>query len=144
MAELAAGIMDRKVSKPEARPRGERVASFVDEYLRTHPGLSLGELAFRIRADKRDLQRLVRDRSGGSRLEDQLAAYFGTIFVDEIFKEVVGNGPSRREVELAQESAAIAARAERIARDRAEARRFRSDGPTLHRLPDDEAGTATF
>lgn len=98
--------------------RGERVARYVDEYLAVHRGLSLGELAFRLRVDKRDLGRLLRDRSCGWRLEDALAAYFGPTFVDEVFTPLFPSGRSIRELELERERAEIAARYERLARDR--------------------------
>ena len=136
MRDLALGITDRNSNEPD--PRGERVASFVDDYLKSHPGLSLGELAFRLRSDKRDLQRLVRDRSCGWRLEDQLAAYFGDLFVEAVFRPVIGDGPSRRERELDRERAEIAARKERLERDRAECRRFRSEPAPVLRMVTDQ------
>lgn len=114
------GITNQKVSEPE--PRGERVAKFVEDYLDAHKGLCIGELAFRLKADKRDLQRLVRDRSCGWRLEDALAAYFGDLFVDAIFKPVIGQGRSKREQELEREYAEIAELRERIERERARRR----------------------
>lgn len=132
------GNYDRKSTEPE--PRGERVAQYLDAYLSTHPGLSLGELAFRIKADKRDVQRLVRDRSCGWRLEDSLAAYFGADFVDAVFAPLVGSGPSKREIELDRERAAIAARRERLERDRQESRSFRSDPGPLVRMVDQQDG----
>jgi len=132
------GITNEKITEPESR--GERVAQYVEAYLSAHPGLALGELSFRLRADKRDLQRLIRDRSCGWRLEDSLAAYFGDDFVEHVFRPVIGLGPSRRQRELDRERAEIAARHERLQRDRA-ARR--SGGPwaaTVPRLVHDEGG----
>lgn len=102
--------------------RGERVAGYVEDYLKAHQGLSLGELAFRLKADKRDLQRLLRDKSCGPRLEDALAAYFGRDFGEAIFGPLWGDGPSIREKELDRERAEIAARREYLERER-EARR---------------------
>jgi hypothetical protein len=113
-------ITNQKVSERE--PRGERVARFVESYLDAHKGLCIGELAFRIKATKRDMQRLLRDRSCGWRLEDNLAAYFGDLFVDAIFKQVVGQGRSKREQELERECAEIAALREQIERERARRR----------------------
>jgi hypothetical protein len=135
------GFTNQKSNEPD--PRGERVAAFVDDYMRTHPGLTVGELAFRLRADKRDLQRLIRDRSCGWRLEDALAAYFGDLFVEAVFRPVVGDGPSRRERELERERAEIAARRERLERERAEVRKFRPEpAGVLRLLPDQDRGEA--
>jgi hypothetical protein len=116
MMGQAMGITYQNSNEPD--PAGERAARFVDDYLAAHPGLSLGELAFRLKADKRDLQRLVRDRSCGWRLADSLASYFGDLFVDALFRPVIGSGPSKREKELERERAEIAARRERLERDR--------------------------
>lgn len=109
------GCIDRNSSVPG---RGERVAKFVDDYLAVHKGLSLGELAFRLKADKRDLQRLVRDRSVGHSLEDSLHAYFGRIFGEAIYGDLWGAGPSKRERELELEKASLAARRERLESER--------------------------
>lgn len=117
-AELL-GFTDRNAALPT---RGARVAAYVAEYLDAHRGLSNGELAFRLKVDKRDLRRLLAERSCGWRLEDALAAYFGPDFVDAVFAPVIGTGPSIRERELDRERAEIAARRERLERDR-EARR---------------------
>lgn len=136
MRALTVGSTYQKVTEPESR--GERVASFVDEYLSAHPGLALGELAFRLKTDKRDLQRLVRDRSCGWRLEDSLAAYFGDEFVEHIFRPVVGHGPSRRLRELDRERAEIAARHERLQRDRAARRSGLALAAPVPRLVGDE------
>ena len=124
------GFMNQKINVPA---RGERVARYVEDYLALHEGLSLGELAFRLNTDKRDLQRLVRDRSCGWRLEDALAAYFGADFVDAVFDAVIGDGPSQRELELERERAAISARRERLERER-QARRAqaRAAGRLVH------------
>lgn len=102
---------DQMVNAPA---RGERVAAFVQDYLGCHPGLSVSELAFRCHADKRDLQRLLRDRSIGHALEDALAAYFGRIFGEAIFGPIWGQGPSRRERHLAHELAELEARRSRL------------------------------
>jgi len=97
-----------------APSRGERVAAFVEDYLASHPGLTVGELAFRLNTDKRDLHRLIRDRSVGHALEDALALYFGRIFGEAIFGNLWGDGPSRRERHLAHELNEIMARRGRL------------------------------
>lgn len=131
MAEFTHG----KVSEPESR--GERVAAYLDDYLNHQRGLSISELAFRLKADKRDLQRLLRDRSCGWRLEDRLAAYFGDDFIEHVFRPVIGTGPSRREAELERERAEIAARRARLERDRAARRADRAQGcASLRMVPD--------
>lgn len=117
MGQVMAGRIDQNSKVPG---RGERVASYVEDYLNYHGGLSLGELAFRLRADKRDLQRLIRDRSVGHALEDALAAYFGRDFGEAVFGDLWGNGASKRERELERERAELAARRERLERRRAE------------------------
>lgn len=119
-----AGSYDRKSNCPA---RGERVAGFVENHLRAHPGLTLPELAFRLRADKRDLQRLLRDRSVGHALEDALAAYFGPVFGEAVFGGLWGAGPSKRERELERERASLAARRERLERLRQADRMDRTD-----------------
>lgn len=130
------GNYDQNDSEPE--PRGSRVAAYVTDYLRIHVGLSTGELAFRLRIDKRDLRRLLNERSCGWRLEDALASYFGPDFVDAVFAPVVGDGRSIRERELEVELAAIAARREALERDR-QARRRASFSPSpVVRLVDDQ------
>lgn len=132
------GITNEKVNEPE--PRGERVAGYLDNHFAMQPGLTVGELAFRLKVDKRDLQRLVRDRSCGWRLEDALAAYFGPDFVDEVFRPVCGDGPSIREKELDRERAEMAARRERLERDRAERRASRPSAPAVLRMVPDQGG----
>lgn len=127
------GITDKSTTVPS---RGERVASYVEDYLSAHHGLSVGELSFRLKADKRDLRRLLQDRSCGWRLEDSLAAYFGPEFVDAVFAPVIGQGPSRREIELERERAELAARRERLERRRAEDRAFAAaPAPGLRVVP---------
>lgn len=123
------GSTDRNDNVPA---RGERVASYVEAYLKNHPGLSLGELAFRLRADKRDMRRLINDRSVGHRLEDSLASYFGADFVDALFP--MARGPSAREQELERERAEIAARRERLEREREASRRRGSDPAAVLRV----------
>jgi hypothetical protein len=134
MRAMMAGNTNEKVNLPA---RGERVAAYVDAYLATHPGLSLGELAFRLRADKRDLQRLLRDRSVGHALEDALAAYFGRDFGEAVFGDLWGVGASRREMELERERAALAARRERLERLREADRQAAAAVRDLRRLGSD-------
>lgn len=120
--------VDQKVNQP---PRGERIAAYVDDYLTVRRGMTLGELAFALRADKRDLQRLLREKSCGPRLEEDLHQYFGREFGEAIFGHLWGDGPSRRERDLERQRAEHAARRERIESERLECRRFRSDPGSL-------------
>lgn len=113
MRGLAMGFTHQKVTVPG---KGERCAVYVESYLAAHPGLSLGELSFRIHADKRDLQRLLRDRSIGHALEDALHAYFGRDVGEAIYGDLWGRGASKREKELSHEVAQLAARRERLER----------------------------
>jgi hypothetical protein len=102
---------DRKETTLPAH-RGERVAAWVEDYLRIQH-CSVAELAFRIRQDRRDVQRLIDTKSCGHRLEDALASYFGWPFVEAVMAPVIDNSI---EAEIARERAEIAAREERIAR----------------------------
>jgi hypothetical protein len=139
MRELAVGFTDRKSKVPA---RGERVAAYVEDYINYHGGLSLGELAFRLRADKRDLQRLLRDRSVGHALEDALAAYFGRDFGEAVFGDLWGDGASRREQELERERAELAARRERLERLRAADREAAADSRDRRRVAADQDRSA--
>jgi hypothetical protein len=139
MKGLAVGFTNLNGAIPA---RGERVARYVDDYLASHRGLSLGELAFRLRVDKRDLGRLLRDRSCGWRLEDALAAYFGPTFVDEVFTPLFPSGRSIREIELERERAEIAARNERLERARQARSGAAPPSRAALRVADDEAGAA--
>lgn len=107
--------------------------------MQAHPGLSQGELAFRLRVDKRDMQRLLRDRSCGWRLEDALAAYFGDDMVEAVFAPVIGTGPSRRQIELDRERAELNARHERLQRDRQARREDRSFDPAVLRVVSEQS-----
>lgn len=116
MTGMALGIMNGKVTLPA---RGERVALFVALQLKNR-GLTVSELAFAANVDKRDLQRLLRDKSCGWRLEDDLAAYFGWDFTEAVMTPVHGADPTTaREKELEQRLAEAAALHERVERDRA-------------------------
>lgn len=116
MNGIAVGIMYQKVNLP---PRGERVALFVGAQLKSR-GMSVSELAFAAGVDKRDLQRLLRDKSCGWRLEDDLAAFFGWDFTEAVMTPVHGADPTTaREIELEQRLAEAAALHERVQRDRA-------------------------
>jgi hypothetical protein len=110
MNGLAMGFSRDITTLPEHR--GHRVARWVEDYMRAQ-GCSVSEVAFRIRQDKRDVQRLLDVKSCGHRLEDALAAYFGWPFVKCIMAPVIE--PSI-EAEIAKEEAEIAAREERLAR----------------------------
>lgn len=107
--EKLVGTKDQKVAIPS---RGERVAAFVEQHMNQHRGLTLGEIAFRVGADKRDMQRLLRERSCGWRLEDDLVVYFGAPFVRAVFAELC-EGPSLRERELQAELSDLARENER-------------------------------
>lgn len=87
-----------------------------------HQGLSLGELSFRIRADKRDLRRLLNEQTIGWRLDERLAAYFGDDFVEAMYRPVIGPTGSQRLRELERERSEIAAREARLASRREAAR----------------------
>jgi hypothetical protein len=113
--------------------RGERVARWIADYLSAQR-CSVGELAFRIQQDKRDLQRLLDVKSCGHRLEDALAAYFGWPFVEAVMAPVIDN---TIEAEIARERAEIAAREDRLARLERARKGYRT-GP---RLVDAEAGS---
>lgn len=128
-----AGFTDNKLNLPG---RGERVAKFVQDYLDAQPGLSAPELASRLQADKRDMERLLRDQSVGHRLEDKLAAYFGQLFIDALFPPEHFGGRSIRERELQHELAQIEARNAKLERERAQ-RRAAAAAP-LVRLVDGE------
>ncbi len=120
--------------------RGERVATWVEDYLRQH-GLAVGELSFRLRADKRDIRRLLNERSCGSRLEDALAAYFGWPFIEAVFTPVVGADPvAALEQEIERERAEIAARERRLARMRSADRARGSVAGGVLRLVAEEDG----
>ena len=110
------GFTDRNDRLPA---RGERVAGWVEAHMRS-TGLTVPELAFRARVDKRDLRRLLNDRSCGSRLEDALADLFGWEFVDAVMAPAVGGDRlSMLERDLAQREAEAAAVHARIERERA-------------------------
>lgn len=116
MTGLAVGFSDQNDSFPA---RGERIAQWVEIYMRAH-GISVGELAFRVKADKRDVRRLINHRSCGSRLNDRLEAAFGWDFIEQVATPVVGADPlSAREAELERHLAEAAAVHARIQRERA-------------------------
>jgi hypothetical protein len=110
MMELALGFSGRKTTLPDHR--GARVARWVEDYIDAQK-CSVAEVAFRIRQDRRDVQRLIDTRSCGHRLEDALAAYFGWPFVEAVMAPVIDTSI---EAEIARERAEIAAREERVAR----------------------------
>lgn len=104
------GFYDQKHTFPERR--GQRVAAWVADYLATS-GCTISEFAFRVRQDKRDVQRLLETKSCGHRLEDAIAAYFGWPFVKNIMAPVIEGSV---EAEIAKERAEIAAKEARLAR----------------------------
>lgn len=109
-----AGCIDEKSRFPS---RGERVAAWVEGFLKRE-GVSLCELAFKASVDKRDLQRLLRDRSVGHRLEDDLAAFFGQTFVDAVMAPVVGVHITLLERQLEQRLAEAARLHEQVEREK--------------------------
>ena len=124
MGIAMAGFSSEKTTLPERR--GERVAGWVLDYMKAQ-GCTASEVAFRIRQDKRDVQRLLDLKSCGPRLEDALAAYFGWPFVEAVMAPVI---ESSIEAEIARERAEIAAREERLSR-LYRAREGHRDGPRL-------------
>lgn len=125
MGALMSEFTERDSADP-VPPRGERVAAFVEQYLRAHPGLSAAELAFRLKADKRDMWRLLNDRSVGWRLEDRLAAYFGDVFKEALFPAEHFGARARREVELERELRELESINANLERDRAARRAERA------------------
>jgi hypothetical protein len=113
MRAVAMGFTDRSDRYPA---RGERIAAWVEAYMKAH-GLSVGELAFRVKADKRDIRRLLTDRNCGSRLNDALEEAFEWDFIEQVATPVVGADPvTARERALERrlsEAAALHARVER-------------------------------
>lgn len=114
--------------------RGARVARWIEDYIAVQK-CSVAEVAFRIRQDRRDVQRLLDTRSCGHRLEDALAAYFGWPFVEAVMAPVIDTSI---EAEIARERAEIAAREERLAR----LERARTSTRTGLRMVNSEAGPA--
>ena len=110
MTGLALGFSREKTTLPAHR--GERIAAWVRARIDAEK-TSVAELAFRIRQDRRDVQRLLDTKSCGHRLEDALAAHFGWSFVRAVMAPVIDN---EIEAEIAREQAEIAAREDRIAR----------------------------
>lgn len=124
MGLIEVGFSDRINTLPERR--GERVAQWVSDYMDAQ-GCTASEVAFRIRQDKRDVQRLLELKSCGHRLEDALAAYFGWPFVEAVMAPVI---ETSIEAEIARERAEIAAREERLARLERASKGYRT-GPRL-------------
>lgn len=138
MQVTATGFMDKSDRLPHPT-RGERVAAWVDDYLKVN-GVSVSEVAFRLRIDKRDLRRLLAERSCGHRLEDALAAYFGWDFVESVMKDVIGADPiTALERKIEHERAGIAAREQQLARLKAVGRaRGALDGGGLRLVAQDD------
>jgi len=116
MGQALVGITDRSDRYPA---RGERIALWLDRYMRD-TGLSVGEVAFKIKADKRDVRRLLSDRSCGPRLNDALEEAFGWDFIEQVATPVVGADPmTARERELERRLADAAALHARVEREHA-------------------------
>jgi type II secretory pathway component PulM len=110
------GITDKSDRFPQ---RGERIARWLETYMDAR-GLSVAEIAFRVKADKRDIRRLLNERSCGPRLNDDLEAAFGWDFIEHVATPVVGADPlTAREREVEQRLAEAAAIQARLERDRA-------------------------
>lgn len=137
MRALDLGISVRSDRYP---PRGERIASWVRDYMR-RVGLSVGELAFKVQADKRDIRRLINENSCGPRLNDALEEAFGTDFIDDVSRPVVGDRIARLEREIASERAKMAAKDAQINRERAaRVARAAVDGGALRLVAQEERG----
>lgn len=92
-----AGCIHHNRHVPEVR--GHRVAEWVRSYI-AQSGCTSTEVAFRIGADKRDLERLLRDETCGARLEDRLACHFGWPFIEAVFSPLI---ETNIEAEIARE-----------------------------------------
>jgi type II secretory pathway component PulM len=107
------------VKKDSFPARGERIARWLEAYM-AEQGLSVGEIAFKLKADKRDVRRLLAERSCGPRLNDDLEAAFGWDFIEAVATPVVGADPiTARERAIEQRLAQAAALHERVERERA-------------------------
>ena len=116
MTGIAVGFT---VESDRVPARGERIACWLERYMAEF-GLGVGELAFKVKADKRDIRRLLNDRSCGPRLNDDLEAAFGWDFIEQVAAPVVGADPiTARERELERQLAQVAALQARVDRDRA-------------------------
>lgn len=130
MTEVALGFSREKTTVPAHR--GERIAAWVRDRIASEK-TTVAELAFRIRQDRRDVQRLIDTNSCGHRLEDALASFFGWPFVRAVMAPVIDNAI---EAEIAREQAEIAAREDRLAR----LYRARDEGRPGPRLVNPKAG----
>lgn len=110
MTGLAMGFSREKTTVPAHR--GERIAAWLGDRIASEK-TTVAEIAFRIRQDRRDVQRLLDTNSCGHRLEDALAAHFGWPFVRAVMAPVID---TEIEAEIARERAEIAAREARLAR----------------------------
>lgn len=119
MTQVVVGFMERMSRKPQAYPpRGERIARWVQDYM-ARQRVAVAELAFRINVDRRDLTRLIRERSIGPRLNDALEEAFGCEFIDAVAAPVVGGDRiTVLEREIASEKARIAALDARLEREK--------------------------
>lgn len=107
--------------------RGERIAAWVEDYM-ARTGATASEFAFRTRADKRDIRRLINEKSCGPRLNDALEEVFGYDFIDAVALPVVGDRITALEREIANERARMAAKDAQVTRERA-LRRARAAAP---------------
>lgn len=141
MTELKLGFSFESDSIPA---RGERIARWVEDHMR-ETGVSVGELAFRIGADKRDVRRLLSGRSCGPRLNDSLEATFAHDFMDAVAAPLLGGDRlTVLEREIASERAKIAALDARLDRETtAWNARAASRGGVLRLLPQEGRGWNT-
>lgn len=110
------GFTDRSDRVPS---RGERIATWVQDHMQK-AGVGIGELAFRIGVDKRDLRRLLNEKSCGPRLNDALEAAFQHDFMDAVAAPLIGGDRiAALEREIASERAKIAAMDRRLEREKA-------------------------
>lgn len=116
MSEVAMGFTVKSDSIPS---RGARIAKWVDDHMQ-NAGVNIGELAFKIGVDKRDLRRLLNEKSCGPRLNDALEAAFQHDFMDAVAAPLIGGDRiAALEREIASERAKIAAMDGRLERERA-------------------------
>jgi hypothetical protein len=133
--EAARGFMVKNDRYP---PRGERIAAWVEQYMQRH-GLNVGELAFKVGADKRDVRRLLNEKSCGPRLNDLLEWAFGHEFVDAVALATAGDRIASLEREIAHERARMAARESQLAREKAlHHARAAATGGRLRLVPEED------
>lgn len=115
MNRFAVGFMGESDQLPGF---GRRVGDVLQAHMRARL-MGVGEVALIVKADKRDIRRLLTEGTCGPRLWDSLAAAFGWDFVEAVMSPAIGADPiTAREQELAQHEAQIAALHARLERER--------------------------